>query len=94
MSVSIFIRAIKPSNERHIKMCQIYEKCKEIGISIPHEVAEYFQDKQPSMAGVTIDHYDLPEKCREEYFAEDESGYRICLSDLPPDVLYLQVYLS
>lgn len=94
MSTSIFIRAIKPANEHHQKMMNLYKICKDLNLSLPDEAYKYFGDGERSEFGVTIDHYELPIECREEYYKESESGYRIDLDKLPKDVRYLEVYLS
>ena len=90
----MFIRAIKPSDEKHKKMMEIYRLCRQSNIKIPNEVHGYFGDTYPSDLGVVIDHYDLPEECRKEFSRNYEQGYRIDLSSLPDDVRYLEVYLS
>ena len=92
MSVSMFIRAIKPANEKHHQMMNIYCLCKKSGVSIPPEVSEYFGETEPKELGVVIDHYDLPEACRQKLDGGD--CYQIDLSTLPKDVRYLEVYLD
>ncbi len=94
MSISIFIRAIKPADEKHKKMLEIYRLCKQSNISCPQEVLNYFGDTEPNELGVVIDHYDLPIECRQEFSRDEECGFKIDTSYLPSDVRYLEVFLS
>ena len=94
MSMSTFIEAIKPKDEKFEKMELIYNSCKELDVPIPDDVIFYFNDKKPSVYGVVIGHYDLPPDCFSKYEDLDglKNGYTIYLDKLPEDVKVIRVY--
>jgi hypothetical protein len=94
MSTSIFIRAIKPADEYFMKMKKAFEACINANIRPPQEIIDYFDNQNPHEMGVIIDHYSLPEKCREEISKDYEDGYRIDIQSLPNGVRYIEVYSS
>jgi hypothetical protein len=93
MSVDLFIKAIKPAGDYHDKMMEVYFACQQAAIKMPKEAMDYFGDSEPNCLGVVINHYELPEECKEEFSRKYESGYRIDLSKLPTGVQYLEVYI-
>jgi hypothetical protein len=55
MSVSTFIKAIKPPNKKWREMKAVYDSCVKAGISIPDEVTDFFDGDEPNEKGVEID---------------------------------------
>jgi hypothetical protein len=93
MSIDLFIKAIKPAGDHHDKMMEVYFACQYADIKMPKEAIDYFGDNPPNALGVVLNHSELPEECKEEFFRGHETGYRIDLSKLPPGVQYLEVYV-
>lgn len=87
MGMSTSVTGYREPDERHKKMCKIYNLCRETGINIPEEVDDYFDGEIPDKTGIEI----LLSKYVEEVRQYDyEEGFQIKLSDLPEKITHIR----
>jgi hypothetical protein len=92
MSKSTFVSGFKPPDKKWKEMKDVWESCKNAGVTIPPEVEEFFEYGSPNAAGVEVD-LDTSD-CVREYLGEDEYGYDILIDKLPKDVKIVRVYTA
>jgi len=55
MSVSYYVKGLKPITEDYQKRLQVYNNCKELGIYPPDEIIKYFEnDTEPCDEGIIV----------------------------------------
>lgn len=69
-------------NEKFNEMKNIYHSCRKVGIPVPEEVIDFFDERGPPKEIVTT-----PLDKAVEYFSD--GSCRITLEELPDDVFYL-----
>lgn len=92
MSMSTHVVAIIPPNEQWYKMKAIYDACELVGVSIPDEVADYFDGERPDANGAMLD-IDKHEAVK-KWEGDMQSGFQVNISKLPKHVKFIRFYNS
>ena len=92
MSMSTHVVAIRPPDQKWLKMKKVYEACMDAGTRIPEEVEQFFGFEPPDDQGVIIDLDGHP--CRRIYGAEGVAGIEVDITTLPDDVTVIRFYNS
>lgn len=88
MSNSYSVVGIKDTDYRYQKMANIYFTCKEANVTIPDEVLDFFNDKEPNGMGVTVDiTASMVQGLGEKHFDVDLKG-------LNKDIRYIRFTIS
>jgi hypothetical protein len=92
MSMSTHVVAIVPPDEQREKMKAVYDACKSAKVSLPDEVADYFDGERLDAYGaaLNIDGHEAVE----EWKGDMESGFQVDLSKLPNHVKFIRFYNS
>jgi hypothetical protein len=87
MSMSTSLIGIIPADEKFKKMAAVYKACEDVGVDIPSEVDDYFEDGRPNPKGIEVDldNNDLAVKK-----LGGERGYFVDLTKLSPDIKYIE----
>ncbi len=91
MGMSTEVVAIRPPDEKWRQMKVAWEACKAIGVPIPQEIDEFFNERGPDPNGVVIDLY--KNAAVEEWRDNDSEGLQVNLEKLLasyPGVRYLR----
>lgn len=86
MGMSTHVLGIKPSNEKHKKMLEVYKNCMELNIFLPREVYDYFECCEPDELGVTTI---IKSK---EYFDNGRQGIEITIDELDKDIKIIRFF--
>lgn len=86
MGMSTSVIGIKPADKKFKKMYDIYANCEEMGIEIPKEVDEFFNNEEPDEKGVCMDLSSENYSCCKEYSDEMQEGYEVYVKELPKDI--------
>lgn len=83
MSMSAYIQGLKPKTEEYEKKLNIYKSCKELNISVPQEILDFF-DGEVCEEGIITE---IPKEAIREY-ADDccRDFFEVDLTNLPKDV--------
>lgn len=83
MSMSTYIQGLKPKTEEYEKKLNIYKSCKELNISAPQEILDFF-DGEVCEDGIITE---IPKEAIKEY-SDDycREFFEIDLKKLPKDV--------
>ena len=90
MGMSTHAIGIRPPDERFQKMLEVHRSCRDAGIALPDEVAEFFDDAEPDPKGV---HVEIT-AATTPHTDEAVEGLDIDISTLPPGVKIVRVYNS
>ena len=90
MSMSTYVVAFRPPNERWREMKAVYDACILAGIDTPDEVHDFFNGEMPDTSGVEIRIDDILEKWGDD----SRDGYQLELSKLPKEVTVIRFYNS
>ena len=95
MSMSTFVEAYKPPDEKWRAMKSVWDACARAEVDPPDEVLDFFEEEKPDKAGVRIDHFKM-EKAGiiKEWGDDGRSGYELDLEKLPEGVKVLRFYNS
>lgn len=98
MSMSSYVEAIRPPDEKWKAMKAVYEACKTAGTSVPAEVTAFFNGEPPDDLGVVVKHISdftdpLPAWVT-KVSREMESGFEVDVTKLPKDVTVVRVVNS
>lgn len=88
MSVDIYVEGLRPPDERHKTMVEIYEMCNSAGVRVPEEVLQYLDENDTGRYGVSTR---INEAVKDVRDGED-TVYIIDLSKLPVGVTSLRVF--
>lgn len=94
MSMSVYIKGLRPVTNEYIKKLEIYEACNELDITPPEELSEYFDyDEHPCEDGILID---IPGDFIEHdtSFHHASEYYDVDLTKLPDGVTKLRFVMS
>lgn len=91
MGIDVYVNGIKPPGEKFKSMLGIYKDCKNLGVSIPSEVIDFFEGRHPNEKGVIVP---LKGKGYEFINEGDASVLYIELDNLPKDVKILRVSIE
>jgi len=97
MSVSLHITAFTPDTDpefqKHKKVLMV---CKETGVSLPPETAEYFDSTTPydALLDERLEVELEKDKHYRDYWSDTEDGYELDLNDLPDGVSKLRITLG
>ncbi len=86
MSMSTYIRGIRPPDAKWLQMKTIWDGCKAVGIDPPDVVGSFFNWEEPHPEGVEVE-IQVP-KAQGKH--ETEDVWRIDLTDLPDDLRYIE----
>jgi len=86
MSLTIRIEAIRSPDEKWEKMKAVWDACEEAGVSVPHEVEEYFNHREPDGSGVALDLVNDQPEWIEEWCGHYYNGYEVLLEHMPKDI--------
>jgi hypothetical protein len=84
----IYIEGIKLPDEKWKKMKKVLDTCRENDVSVPKEVLDFFDNKEPCPDGVQVDI--LHRKFKEEMI----DGIEVKVEDIPKDVKVLKFRVS
>lgn len=87
MGMGTSITGYREPDERHKKMCKIYNLCSDTGVMIPGEVDDYFDGGIPDKTGIAIS---LEKYVKEVSQYDHEEGFQIKLSDLPEKITHIR----
>lgn len=88
MSMSTHVVGFVPPDAKWEKMKQVWDACKAIGVSVPAEVVEFFDDRSPDPKGLEVK---VPIRKWSNDYA---SGYEIDLDNIPEHVKTIRFYNS
>lgn len=88
VSVSIHVIGFVPPDDRWRKMRAVYDSCRDAGLDIPAEVADFFDGQAPDDNGQEVD---LPHRLWSD---DSRSGIEIDVAALPPSVQIIRFYNS
>ena len=95
MSMSAYVVAFRPPDQRWKTMKAVWDACAGAGVELPKEVSAFFNHDSPDDAGVKVDLlYPERHECVREYNERDSEGYEIDVTKLPPGVTILRFYNS
>jgi len=95
MSMSTYVEAFKPPNDKWQRMRDAYDACTAAGVEVPDEVDGYFRGEPPDPAGVEVPRTELfASGAVTEYKADMCEGFEIDVTRLPADVTIVRVYNS
>lgn len=94
MSMSIYVQGLKPITEDYNKRLQIYKSCRELKISPPEEIREYFEnDSEPCDDGIIVRlKNDVVKESTDANYCREY--YDVDLSKLPEGVSKVRVVVS
>lgn len=92
MSMSTYVVAIRPPDEHWQQMKAAYDAIKVAGLSMPNEIAQFFDCQDPDPQGVLLQLDGAPSV--REWSNDYSQGLEVVLSELPPDVKILRFYNS
>lgn len=82
MSMITYIQGLKPKTEEYEKKLQIYRMCKEMNVSIPEEIEEFFNGEVCERGIIT----EIPKDAVENYGENTSDIFELDLSKIPSDV--------
>lgn len=97
MGMSMHVRAIRPADDKWLKMKAIWDSCQDAGVEPPVEVDDFFAGEQPNPAGVvaaTEGSYSKNVPWLRNLAEDDETGFEVDLTKLPDGVKVLQFICS
>jgi hypothetical protein len=95
MSMSTWVIAFVPADQKWHNMKKVWDACKAAGIAIPVAVTNYFGSEEPDTNGVEVDEDRLIELGAATEFNDDmQDGFDIHIDKLPKDVKVVRVYNS
>lgn len=86
MSMSTYVKGVRPADETWHRMKNVWDACKDAGVPVPGEVDRFFDGDDPDPAGVIIDLDENKHPAVRKWNDEYSSGLEVILSQLPPDV--------
>lgn len=91
MGMTTHIVGFKPADEKWRAMKAALDACKKANIPIPLQVAEFFNDDDPSELGVRVD---LAINCKAVtvHNKHSEGGFEVDLTKLDPDIKILRFF--
>ncbi len=89
MSVSYHVCAIKPADEKFMRMKRIYDECEALEIDPPKEVETFFDGYSPDKNGVRV-YLDTIESEVVGY----ETQWNVKLDELPKDTAIVQFVIK
>lgn len=84
----MYIKFVKPADERWQQMKAIYDACTAAGVEIPNEVSRFFNWDAPEPSGVITDGQ------AREWSDDSRSGLEVDVADIPPDVKTIRFVVS
>lgn len=87
MGMVTSITGYREPDERHKKMCKIYNLCRESGVEIPDEVDDYFDGGIPDETGIEISLSKYVKKVQQYDY---EEGFQIKLSEIPEKITHIR----
>lgn len=95
MSMRTHVIGIKPPDAQWKKMKAVYDACRDAGVYIPAEVAEFFGPDAPDDAGVVVEEDELETSgALTAYKADMVDGFEVDVDKLPPGVKIIRFYNS
>lgn len=88
MGMSTHVIGLKPPNDKHKKMLEVYKNCRDLNIVVPEEVKIYFYQCEPREEEVTID---IPNK---EWSENTSQVIEINLDEIDKDIRIIRFYNS
>jgi len=89
--MSTYVYGIVPADEHFKKMKDLYDKCKEMGVSQPKEVMDFFgDDEPPDDSGLLVWMEEGQDLAVVEYFSDGQSGFEIDIAKLDPKIKRLR----
>jgi hypothetical protein len=89
MSMSTHIVGFRPADQKWKEMKAIWDACTKAGVDIPDAVDEFFDGEDPGdkpgdevVLGAAV----------KEWSVDEQDGYELDLSKLPPDVKFIRFY--
>lgn len=89
MGVSTYVVAIRPPDERWLKMKAVYDACIKANIPLPKEVENFFDGSPPDSVGVPI-YLDTGSCGVREWQNDTADGLEVVLAELPLEVKILR----
>lgn len=102
MSACLVILGVVPNDADWKRMKNVYDACKDAGVSVPDEVEKFFDYTKPDESGAIIQFREWEDESSKssphvaitKWRAECSDGYEIDLSKLPTKVKLLRCYIS
>jgi len=97
MSMSMYVKAIRPGDAKWHQMKAIRDACLQGGVSVPTEVEKFFNYDEPDPKGVVLElgsQYGVKHECCTPYDADMHEGFEIDVSKIPSDVKVIRFYCS
>lgn len=92
MSMSAYVKGLKPITEDYKKRLEIYKSCKELKISPPEEIRKYFEDDiEPCDEGIIVD---LKRDVVRESCDDYREFYDVDVTKLPEGVTKVRFVIS
>jgi hypothetical protein len=98
MSMSMHCFAVKPSDDNYRRKAEAYRACEAAGISIPDELAKFFDHRRPDPTGTTQEignDYDkvLHPSCV-TYNGDMQEGFEVDITKLPDGTRFVRFYCA
>ena len=100
--MGVYLIAFKPPDRKFTQMKAIWDACAAIGVELPQEVQQFFEQRAPTDEGVRIElasPVDYPEDrsgavkmFEDKMLGQDIEGYDVDLTKLNPDIKVLRFY--
>ena len=99
MSLSLWVSAVIPADEKYNKMLAIWNACKEIDVRPPDEVIDFFDDASiPNSDGYETEYpdcsSDLPDYIKHWNDKIDRSGFEIDVEKIPEKIKFIRCYIQ
>jgi len=88
-----YVKGVKPADAKYKKMLAIYEQCREAQVSLPKEVAEFFNGEDgdaPDPKGVVVSLRVTKDGPVQEYHDDMREGFDVDITKLPKDVTIIR----
>jgi len=90
MSADLIISGFRPADERYEKMRSVYNNMRELNLTVPNEVLNFFDGNGPNEHGSEVSIKDAITP----YKGVETDGFDIDLSKLPKDVTVIRAYIQ
>lgn len=97
MGMSYHVLAIKPADEKYMKMKAAWDACEAAGIPVPEEVERFFGGEKPDESGMTVSlgsQYGKLHESVEKWTDDMREGFQVDITKLPPGVRFVRFYCS
>ena len=98
MGMSTHVVAIRPPDDKWLKMKEAYESCRTAGVEPPKKVLDFFEGEEPDPAGVEVGSAGLRDDRMPRWVSqlkvECMDGFEVDVTKLPKDVTIVRFYNS